>query len=101
MRNAQQVYKEHSALIRGAAPADRFLEYDVSSGWKPLCEFLDVPQPKEEFPSGNVAEEFRVKAMEGFNPRIQRSLRNMGSIVVLIGAVSFGVWRYGLPHVWT
>jgi hypothetical protein len=41
------------------------LVFDVSEGWKPLCEFLNLPVPKEDFPHLNKKENFHamVKGM--------------------------------------
>ncbi|MGA7800214.1 MAG: sulfotransferase family protein [Gammaproteobacteria bacterium] len=46
-------YHQHIADVRAAVPADRLLVFSVDQGWKPLCEFLDVPVPESEFPSVN------------------------------------------------
>ena len=81
-RNAKAVYKEHAAIVRGAAPKDRYLEYDVSQGWGPLCQFLGVPVPLEEFPSGNVAEEFHKRIEACMKPRFMRSAQNIGILAV-------------------
>eukprot|EP00095_Tigriopus_kingsejongensis_P008978 maker-scaffold334_size202906-snap-gene-1.30 protein:Tk08978 transcript:maker-scaffold334_size202906-snap-gene-1.30-mRNA-1 annotation:"sulfotransferase family" len=34
-------------------PKERLLIMEVKEGWNPLCKFLDVPVPKEPFPSKN------------------------------------------------
>ncbi len=39
-------------------PADRLLEFEVSQGWKPLCDFLGRPVPDEPFPRLNEAQAF-------------------------------------------
>ncbi len=39
-------------IIDSIAP-DRLLVYQVSEGWGPLCEFLDLPVPDMEFPRIN------------------------------------------------
>lgn len=31
----------------------KVLEYNVKEGWKPLCNFLDLPDPGIPFPKGN------------------------------------------------
>lgn len=33
--------------------------FDVSAGWPPLCEFLDVDQPEDPFPRVNDTLAFR------------------------------------------
>ena len=34
-------------------PKDKLLVFKLEDGWKPLCEFLDVPVPDEPFPHLN------------------------------------------------
>jgi len=46
-------FTKHSADIISTIAADRLLVYQVSDGWEPLCEFLDVPVPDTEFPRIN------------------------------------------------
>lgn len=99
-RNAKDVYFEHAALVRGAARcADakgNFLEYDVTQGWEPLCEFLGLPIPDEDFPSGNVADEFHKRVEGSMKPRFIRGIRNLvlGTAVVIGGGV-YGWMTYG------
>ncbi|KAG6205576.1 hypothetical protein E4U35_002486 [Claviceps purpurea] len=38
-------YNESYRRVREAIPADRCLEFSVKDGFRPLCEFLDVPVP--------------------------------------------------------
>ncbi|KAG6292515.1 hypothetical protein E4U09_003395 [Claviceps aff. purpurea] len=38
-------YNESYRRVREAIPADRRLEFSVKDGFRPLCEFLDVPVP--------------------------------------------------------
>lgn len=47
-------YKEIRALV----PPGRLLEYRVSSGWEPLCEYLGEPVPDVPFPQSNNADNF-------------------------------------------
>ena len=56
---AIKVYEAHNAEVRASVPAERLLEFDVSQGWRPLCEFLGVDVPAVPFPRLNSAEEFR------------------------------------------
>ena len=46
-------YADHVEEVRAAVPSDRLLIFKVSDGWTPLCEFLGVPVPDEEFPRVN------------------------------------------------
>lgn len=39
--------------VKEKVPADRLLVFEVKQGWKPLCDFLDMPIPNEPFPNVN------------------------------------------------
>jgi hypothetical protein len=53
-------YHEHCEEIRRLVPKERLLEYNVSEGWKPLCDFLGhAPPPSVEFPRGNDIQVFK------------------------------------------
>ncbi|KAF7193495.1 hypothetical protein HII31_05169 [Pseudocercospora fuligena] len=52
-KHAREVFDDHVAEIKALVPPEQLFEYDVTQGWEPLCEFLNVPLPEEEFPSGN------------------------------------------------
>ena len=57
----KQAYNEHYARVRNLVSTDNLLEYHVSQGWKPLCEFLEVDIPTVPFPSGNEPTSFRAQ----------------------------------------
>ncbi|KXT05501.1 hypothetical protein AC578_3699 [Pseudocercospora eumusae] len=54
-RNARQVYRRHYAEIRECLKdePERLLEYELGSGWEPICEFLGKPVPDVPFPRIN------------------------------------------------
>ncbi|WP_304440382.1 sulfotransferase, partial [Frankia sp. EI5c] len=47
------VFTQHNEAVRREISADRLLVFDVAQGWGPLCDFLGVPVPAEEFPRLN------------------------------------------------
>jgi hypothetical protein len=49
----KQVYLDHVAEVRSLVPPERLLEYKISDGWEPLCEFLGEEVPDTPFPQGN------------------------------------------------
>lgn len=51
--HAIDVFERHNEEVRRSVDADRLLEYEVGSGWGPLCEFLGVDVPAEDFPHVN------------------------------------------------
>lgn len=58
--HAVAVYERHNQSVRDAfAGSDRLLVYEVGAGWEPLCEWLGVAVPDEEFPRLNDKESFR------------------------------------------
>lgn len=55
---ARQAFHEHYERVRCTVPKERLLEFRVQEGWSPLCEFLGVEVPKEDFPRVNDAKQF-------------------------------------------
>ncbi len=53
-----KAFTAHNDAVKEAIPAGQLLVYQVKEGWGPLCEFLGVPVPKEDFPRTNAREEF-------------------------------------------
>lgn len=53
-------FENRNAEIIAAVPAERLLVYRVREGWGPLCEFLGMPVPDEDFPHINSREETRL-----------------------------------------
>ena len=39
--------------VKEKVPSDRLLVFEVKQGWKPLCDFLELPIPNEKFPNVN------------------------------------------------
>jgi hypothetical protein len=85
----RDIYRSHYAQMRQLVPPERLLEYHVSQGWAPLCQFLDVQEPKEAFPSSNDAESFRSRCRS----RNHRQLANAALRYALIGLGSWVVWE--------
>ncbi|KAF3480430.1 uncharacterized protein GIQ15_05777 [Arthroderma uncinatum] len=46
-------FDRHYDYVRKVVPKRKLLEFHPSQGWKPLCQFLDLPIPEEEFPNLN------------------------------------------------
>jgi hypothetical protein len=53
-----KAFTDHNEAVKSSIPADQLLVFEVKEGWKPLCEFLDLPVPDEAFPRTNNREEF-------------------------------------------
>ncbi|GAA5186137.1 sulfotransferase family protein [Rugosimonospora acidiphila] len=56
--SAVQVFNQHIAEVKAIVPAEQLLVFQVSEGWGPLCDFLGVPVPAEEFPHVNESDGF-------------------------------------------
>lgn len=56
---AIEVFRDRNqAVVRSVGP-DNVLVYDVKQGWGPLCGFLGVDPPEEDFPHANDTESMR------------------------------------------
>lgn len=55
---AKAAYTAHVEKVKATVPSDRLLVWNVSEGWKPLCDALGLPVPDEPFPRSNSTEEF-------------------------------------------
>ena len=65
--NSVEIYHKHNERVRQTVPKDQLLEFQPTDGWKPLCEFLGVPVPKDEdgrpleYPRTNETQEVKDK----------------------------------------
>lgn len=57
--HAIAVFERHVAEVQAALPPERLLTFEVAQGWRPLCDFLDVPVPSRPFPRLNDAATIR------------------------------------------
>jgi hypothetical protein len=57
--NVLKCYKDHIADVVANCPKEKLLVFEVSQGWAPLCEFLEVPIPDQPFPNVNDTKEFQ------------------------------------------
>ena len=57
--HALRIFEEHTEEVRRVVPAERLLEFEVTQGWEPLCDFLDRPVPGGSFPRLNDTATFR------------------------------------------
>jgi hypothetical protein len=51
--HAIAVYNKNVADVIATVDPDRLLIHNLGDGWGPLCEWLDLPVPSVDFPSGN------------------------------------------------
>jgi hypothetical protein len=57
--------ERHNKEVRRVVPAERLLVWQVSEGWEPLCEFLEVEVPREPLPHVNDRETFMGRVADG------------------------------------
>lgn len=48
------IHRAHNEGVRSNVPREKLLVFNVKMGWKPLCEFLNVPVPEQPFPNMSV-----------------------------------------------
>lgn len=53
-----KLFTAHNEAVKETIPASQLLVFEVKDGWEPLCTFLDIPPPAEDFPRTNHREEF-------------------------------------------
>jgi hypothetical protein len=88
-KNAAAVYRAHYRDIRAAVPKDRLLNYQLGSGWEPLCKFLGKEVPDVPFPHRNEAEVLENAFGALFAKALRRSALN---IAVVVGAIAGLYW---------
>jgi hypothetical protein len=54
----------HNAAVRAAIAPERLLEWRVTEGWGPLCDFLELPVPEEPLPHANDTDTFRGRVID-------------------------------------
>ena len=53
MMIARKRYREHNAYVKLKCPKEKLLVYKLADGWDPICKFMNIPKPDEEFPHAN------------------------------------------------
>jgi hypothetical protein len=48
-----KAYDAWNERMQAIIPPDRLLVFNVKDGYKPLCQFLGVPEPAQKFPHEN------------------------------------------------
>ncbi|KAK5137473.1 hypothetical protein LTR08_008451 [Meristemomyces frigidus] len=91
MNNARTGYDRHYDHVRSLVPPERLLEYNVKEGWAPLCEFLDVPHPKIDFPNGNEAVVLNRRFEAALKLTLMAIVQRVGLIALVAGASAYAV----------
>ena len=56
---AVRFFTQWKEQVKREIPADRLLVFEVKDGWEPLCQFLGIPVPEEQFPNVNDTSEMK------------------------------------------
>lgn len=75
LEESVEFYNHWNEEVKRTVPADRLLVFNVKQGWKPLCDFLNLPEPKQPFPNVN-----DTKSMQ----RMFNTLDLMGIVVTYV-----------------
>ncbi|KAH7128576.1 P-loop containing nucleoside triphosphate hydrolase protein [Dendryphion nanum] len=89
---AKKAYEEHYDNIRAYVPAGNLLELGPEQGWKPLCEFLDKPVPKESYPL--------MQENQAMTAQMTRSWSTMVRYLVLMVLMPGGVAIIGAAFIY-
>lgn len=93
-------YRKHYALVRSLTAKDRLLEYQLTDGWEPLCEFLGKPVPDVPFPNVNDSKSnglgFKELAAKGKKTIIRNALTGLTIIGVpaVASIMAYSMWRW-------
>jgi hypothetical protein len=52
------IFERHCRAVVESIPSNRLLQFRVSDGWEPLCDFLGCPVPEAPFPHVNEGSDF-------------------------------------------
>jgi len=84
----KQNYLDYNAKIRSLVPKDKFLEFNVKQGWKPLCKFLGVEVPDMPFPRVNDTKSWRAHVLRSK----MKGAMNLVKALAVVGVVGLGVY---------
>ena len=90
--NSRDVYRRHYAEIRRITPKDRLFEYELGSGWRPLCDFLGKEVPNVAFPHANETKTLKTVFEEMGKKAIKSSLKNLGMLVSAVAVAGFAMY---------
>lgn len=96
-KNGKEKYRQHVEEMKTYTKEHgrEVLEWRVTEGWEPLCNFLakEVPQGVD-FPNGNATPAFEAEFWRIQGGRVKQAMWNLG-LVCSVGAaaVAAGVWQ--------
>nr|CAB3263059.1 uncharacterized protein LOC100187240 [Phallusia mammillata] len=94
-------YRYHNANILQKAPKDKLLVYNVSEGWKPLCEFLGVEIPDKPFPHKNKGGDILQDMAKSDNVASILVKQSAISLAIFTGIMAFGGYKFFTSDAWS
>jgi len=52
-------FETHNRTVIEEVPPEKLLVYRPGDGWEPICSFLGVPVPDEDYPHVNTTAQFQ------------------------------------------
>ncbi|KLU87246.1 hypothetical protein MAPG_06247 [Magnaporthiopsis poae ATCC 64411] len=82
-------WNEH---VKSLVPPEKLLVMELKEGWKPLCNFLDVPVPDEPIPRANDSAAV-AKVAEDITAQLVKIWVGIVSVVTISGFAAFRLWE--------
>jgi hypothetical protein len=73
----KSAYVRHNKYIRENVPSDQLLDFQLTQGWEPLCQFLGKDVPDVPFPHVNDTAEYNARGKKLQKKMMSRALRNL------------------------
>ena len=87
-------YIEHNKRVRETVPKELLLQYELGSGWQPLCDFLGKPIPGTPFPRVNETEMVNEYVQVVIRLGLLNTLKRWATWSLAALAVGVGWWVY-------
>lgn len=95
---ARGLYESHYEHVKSVTPEGRLLEYELGTGWEPLCEFLGIENvPDVPFPRVNESAAMDVKMRQFLRNGVKSALWHFGVFAapVFVGVAAW--WFLARP----
>eukprot|EP00093_Oithona_nana_P004925 04925.XXX_165360_166169_1 [CDS] Oithona nana genome sequencing. len=84
-----KLYEEWIDEVKTTVPPENLLIFHVKEGWKPLCQFLDLPEPSIPFPRSNDAEAMQ----KMFEKRVRQAYFAVFCVPVLASIFAYAGYK--------
>ena len=62
VKNLRSAYIRHNKYVRENVPSGQLLDFQITGGWEPLCQFLGKEVPNLPFPHVNDSSEYKARS---------------------------------------